>query len=63
MLSPDIHYKFDSIKVVSNGERDPDADGAAGASKMRKTAAKTTLSHLKRLLGLEVLHHLKTQII
>jgi len=33
-------YKFDSIKVISAGERDPDADGASGmsASKMRAAA-------------------------
>jgi len=33
-------YNFDSILVVSAGERDPDADGTAGmsASKMRKAA-------------------------
>ena len=35
-------YKFDEIKVVSAGERDPDADGASGmsASKMRSAATK-----------------------
>jgi hypothetical protein len=34
-------YNFDSITVVSAGERDPDADGAEGmsASKMRRAAA------------------------
>jgi len=34
-------YNFNSIKVVSAGERDPDADGAEGmsASKMRAAAA------------------------
>jgi len=34
-------YKFDSIKVISAGERDPDATGASGmsASKMRGAAA------------------------
>ena len=33
-------YKFEEIEVISAGERDPDADGAAGmsASKMRKAA-------------------------
>jgi hypothetical protein len=36
-----VEYNFDSIKVVSAGERDPDADGAEGmsASKMRAAAA------------------------
>ena len=36
------YYKFDSIKVISAGERDPDAEGAAGmsASKMRAAAQK-----------------------
>ncbi len=35
-------YKFDDIKVVSAGERDPDQDGATGASasKARELAAK-----------------------
>ena len=35
-------YKFDEIKVVSAGERDPDADGASGmsASKMSSAATK-----------------------
>ena len=34
-------YKFDSIKVISAGERDPDAEGAVGmsASKMRGAAS------------------------
>lgn len=34
-------YNFDSIKVVSAGERDPDAEGASGmsATKLRKAAA------------------------
>ena len=34
-------YKFDSIKVINAGERDPDAEGASGmsASKMRGAAA------------------------
>ena len=35
------YYKFDSIKVVSAGDRDPDAEGVSGmsASKMRAAAA------------------------
>jgi nicotinic acid mononucleotide adenylyltransferase len=35
-------FHFDSVKVVSAGERDPDADGASGmsASKMREAAHK-----------------------
>jgi nicotinamide mononucleotide adenylyltransferase len=34
-------FKFDSVKIVSAGERDPDAEGVAGmsASKMRKAAS------------------------
>lgn len=38
-------YNFDSIQVVSAGERDPDADGAEGmsASKMRVAAASGNL--------------------
>lgn len=37
----DGFYKFEVIKVLSAGQRDPDAEGAAGmsASKMRKAAA------------------------
>ena len=40
-----IGYTFDSIEVVSAGERDPDADGAEGmsASKMRQAAADNDL--------------------
>ena len=36
-----VPFKFNSIKVISAGERDPDADGAEGmsASKMRAAAA------------------------
>ena len=39
------YYNFDNIKVVSAGERDPDAEGAVGmsASKMRSAAAKGDL--------------------
>ena len=35
------YYKFDSIKIVSAGERDPDSEGVEGmsASKMRKAAS------------------------
>jgi hypothetical protein len=43
--SGNIGYSFDSIEVVSAGERDPDADGAEGmsASKMRAAAAEGNL--------------------
>ncbi len=43
-------YDFDSIKVVSAGERDPDAEGATGmsASKMRAAAAKGDLNSFKK---------------
>ena len=39
-------YEFASIKVISAGERDPDADGADGmsASKMRDAASKNDLT-------------------
>lgn len=39
--SGNVPFKFNSIKVISAGERDPDADGAEGmsASKMRAAAA------------------------
>jgi nicotinic acid mononucleotide adenylyltransferase len=37
---PRANYAFDTVEVISAGERDPDADGAAGmsASKMRAAA-------------------------
>jgi len=43
-------YNFNSIKVVSAGERDPDADGAEGmsASKMRAAAAAGDLESFKQ---------------
>src|SRR6056300_718674 len=43
-------YDFDSIKVVSAGERDPDAEGATGmsASKMRDAAAKGDLKSFEK---------------
>ena len=43
-------YFFDSIKVVSAGERDPDAEGATGmsASKMRQAAIDNKFSEFKK---------------
>ena len=43
--SGNVPFKFNSIRVVSAGERDPDADGAEGmsASKMRAAAAEGNL--------------------
>ena len=43
-------YDFDTIKVVSAGERDPDAEGASGmsASKMRAAAAKGDLKSFEK---------------
>ena len=43
-------FTFKSIKVVSAGERDPDADGAEGmsASKMRQAAADNDLESFKQ---------------
>jgi len=45
-----IGYNFNSIKVVSAGERDPDADGAEGmsASKMRAAAKDGDLESFKQ---------------
>ena len=45
-----IEYTFKSIKVVSAGERDPDADGAEGmsASKMRQAAVDNDLESFKQ---------------
>ena len=45
-----VPYNFKSIKVVSAGERDPDADGAEGmsASKMRAAAAADDLESFKQ---------------
>ena len=44
------YYKFDNIKVVSAGERDPDAEGATGmsASKMRAAAEKGDIPSFKK---------------
>ena len=43
-------YTFDSIEIVSAGERDPDAEGVKGisASKMRSLAAEGDLSTFKK---------------
>ena len=43
-------FKFDSIKVVSAGERDPDAEGVEGmsASKMRVAAANSDFDSFKQ---------------
>lgn len=42
-------YNFDSIEIVQAGERDPDADGAAGmsATKMRKAAVDGDVTSFK----------------
>ena len=44
------YYDFDTIKVVSAGERDPDAEGAVGmsASKMRDAAEKGDKESFKK---------------
>ena len=44
------YYKFNSINVVSAGERDPDADGAEGmsASKMRAAAVANNYDSFKQ---------------
>ena len=43
-------YNFDKINIVSAGERDPDAEGAAGmsASKMRAAAAKGDITSFQK---------------
>lgn len=45
-------YKFDSIEVVSAGERDPDADGEEGASasKAREAARKGDFKAFSKLM-------------
>ena len=44
-------FKFDSVKVVSAGERDPDAEGVAGmsASKLRAAASNGKFDEFKRV--------------
>jgi uncharacterized protein (DUF3820 family) len=44
-----IDYNFDSIKIISSGERDPDAEGAEGmsASKMRQAAIDNNFESFK----------------
>lgn len=46
-------YNFDSIEIVSAGERDPDADGAAGmsATKMRQAAVDDNVAAFKSGIG------------
>jgi len=58
-----IGYKFNTIKVISAGERDPDADGAEGmsASKMREAAMVDDLEAFKT--GLDpALHNIAPMI-
>jgi hypothetical protein len=45
-----VEYHYDVLQVVSAGERDPDADGAAGmsATKMREAASANNLSKFKK---------------
>jgi hypothetical protein len=47
------YYKFDDIKFVSSGERDPDADGIAGvsASSAREAAANNDLQAFAQATG------------
>lgn len=48
--SGNIPFEFKSIRVVSAGDRDPDADGAEGmsASKMRKLAVENNVEEFKQ---------------
>lgn len=59
---PESEYNFKSIKVVSAGHRDPDADGAEGisASKMREHAANNNHEHFKKGLPSGLQKHSKT---
>lgn len=45
-----VDYNFDSIRVISAGERDPDSDDVSGmsASKMRAVASKGDIAQFKR---------------
>src|SRR6056300_198952 len=45
-------YKFDSIQVLNSGQRDPDAEGAAGmsATKVRENATKGNFIEFKKAL-------------
>lgn len=45
-----VDFHFDSVKVISAGERDPDADDASGmsASKMRSLASKGDFDQFKK---------------
>ncbi len=49
-LDPDKSFEFDEFKVVSAGERDPDADDAAGvsSSKMREFVAEQDFENFTR---------------
>jgi hypothetical protein len=54
-------FQYDEIQVISAGERDPDADGAAGmsATKMREAASKNDLTTFKS--GLPSHMHMQAQ--
>lgn len=56
-----VEYHYDVLEVISAGERDPDADGAAGmsATKMRDAASNNDLSKFKQGLPSHV--HIKAQ--
>ena len=45
------YYNFDSIKITSAGERDPDAEGATGmsASKMRAAVSSKDFTSFKKV--------------
>lgn len=45
-----VDFHYDVLQVISAGERDPDADGAAGmsATKMREAAAQNNLTNFKK---------------
>lgn len=50
---PNGYYKFDDVKMVSSGDRDPDADGVAGvsASAAREAAASNNLKAFTQATG------------
>jgi len=49
---PHGYYNFDSIEVISAGERDPDSEGAEGMSASKMRAAATEDDYASFKLGL-----------
>ena len=52
------YYKFDSIKVVSAGERDPDAEGVEGMSASKMRVSSSQMETMMHSVQVFLLHYL-----